>query len=146
MPTIHRLCFGLPELETNVRRELDFISQSFDSVAQRELVIDKLCPAYSSFRKQPLLNTELGRRYRRMMRLLHEDHLRRVLRADQLAELQQGPPVLRDLATIASESRRFLAMRRALDKSLAEIVAADLDFTHCIRGLRAGYLRRLLDL
>jgi hypothetical protein len=54
--------------------------------------------------------------------------------------------VLRDLATIASESRRFLAMRRALDKSLAEIVAADLDFTQSMRGLRAGYLRRLLDL
>ncbi len=146
VPTIIRLCFGNEELEGTVLHELDYVTRTFDSVGQREIVIDKLSGVYSSFRKQPLLNTEIGRRYRRMMRVLHEDNLRRLLTSDQVDELNRRNPVLTDLATIASESRRFLTMRRALDRSTSEIIAADMDFTQSIRTLRASYIRRLLEL
>lgn len=144
--TIKRLCFGNEELHLRVLKELDYFTHNFDSLSQRELVIDKLSGTYSSFRKQPLLHTEIGRRYRRMMRVLHEDNLHRLLREDQVSTLQQGHHVLLDLSVIASESRRYLAMRRALDRTTAEVVAADMDFTQSIRGLRASYIRRYLDL
>ena len=146
LQTIERLCFGNDELFLIVTKELDSLSMNFDSVKQREVVVDKLCGIYSSFREQPLLATEIGRRYRRMMRVLHEDNLKRVLRNDLHDQLDHLQETLLDLSVIASDSRKFLAMRRALEKSMAELVAAEMDFTQSVRSLRSSYIRRLLKL
>ncbi len=146
LSTIKSLCFGNLELEERVTHELDSLTQNFDSFRQREVVIEKLCGIYSSFHEQRLLNEEVGRRYRRMMRVLHEDSLRRVLGNELMNELDGLRSVLLDLSVIASQSRRFLAMRRALDRSTAEVIAADMDFTQSMRSLRAAYVRRLLDI
>ncbi len=143
--TIRRLCFGDQAFEREMHQELDVLKETFDSVGQREIVVDKLAVIYASYREAGLLATELGRRYRRLMRVLHEDNLRRVLGPEQMRELPRLGHVLVDLATIAADSRRYLSMRRALDKQIAEIVAADLDYTQTIRSLRATYIRRLLQ-
>ncbi len=145
LETIHTLSFGDGDFERNLIQELDLVTQSFDSIRQKDLVVERLSHMYASYRETPLMAQEIARRYRRMMRLLHPDNLARLLRPDQLKAVMEHEQVLTDLGTIAAECRRFLAMRRALDKSTDEIIAADLDFTQSIRGLRAAYIRRLLQ-
>lgn len=144
--TIKALCFGDEDYERLVLGELDFALKEFDSYRQRDLVVDKLAVMYASYRENEALAKELARRYRRLMRVLHEDHLRRVLSPEQFAQTRDLGPVLLDLATIAAGSRRFLEMRRAVDRSIEEIIAADMDFTATIRGLRARQVHQLFGL
>lgn len=142
--TIHRLSFGNQDFEAQVMRELDYTTQQFDSLEQREAAVDMLAEMHGSRRQHEELENEITRRYRRLMRVLHEDNLRRLLSAEQCEELPRLSNVLVDLSAIAAESRKFLVMRRALEKTVEEIVAADMDYTLMIRGLRARYIHRFL--
>ncbi len=146
LETIHILSFGDSDFERNLISELDLLTQDFDSIAQREIVVDRLAHMYAGFREANLLAQEIGRRYRRMMRVLHEDNLRRVLKDEQFAQTEDMRQSLTDLSVVAAESRRFLSMRRALERNTEEIVAADMDFSQNIRRLRAGHIHRLLGL
>jgi hypothetical protein len=143
--TIHVLCFGDALVEAKLRSELDLISQRFDSLKDRDEVIGMLAELYAGYREDGLLAQEIGHRYRRLMRLLHEDSLRRVLTPAQWEQMGPLQQTLLDLAAMASESRRFLSLRRALDRKTAELIAADADFTQGIRNLRTTYARRLLE-
>lgn len=142
--TIRRLCFGDEALEVRIVAELDLISGEFDSVKQLDLVAEQLCGMYASYREGPLMAQEIGRRYRRTMGVLHEDNLRRLLSPEQLAELAGFQEVLLDLATIAAESRRFLSQRRALERTVEELMAIELEYLQRIRAVRARYLRAAL--
>ncbi len=142
--TIHKLSFGDDVFEQNLLSELDIVSETFKTLEQREIVVERLAHSYASYRAEPLMAQEFGLRYRRMMRVLHEDQLRRVLREEQFKEVQEFADILIDLSTIASLSRRFISDRRALDRSTEEIVAADADYQKEIRSLRARHIRQML--
>jgi hypothetical protein len=143
MRTIERLTFGDQQAREYAMGELDAASLQFDSVRQREGVVRFLSVFLASYREQELLGGEILRRYRSLMRLMHEDHLRRVLAPDHFAEVMQRS-ILRDLAAVAAESRRFLGRRRALESSLPELVAAELEFTQGIRRRRLRLIHTLL--
>lgn len=143
--TIKRLCFDDADFEQEILAELDIVTEDFDSMGQRAIAVEKLTAIYSSYREQPLLNTEIGRRYRRLMRVLHEDSLRRFLTAEQLQTVMNGMRgILLDLSMIASESRKFLSIRRSLDLTTEEILAAEMDYVQSVRVLRASYIHRLM--
>ncbi len=144
--TIHSLSFGDEKFEENLIKELDLATGNFDSIQQKNVVVGHLAHMYASYREPPLLAQEIARRYRRMMRVLHEDSLARSLRPDQIELLGESRRVLTDLSTMAADCRRFLSMRRALEKSTEEIIAADIDFSKNIRSLRATYVNLLLRL
>ncbi len=141
--TIERLTFGDGQAREWAMGELDAATLQFDSVRQREGVVRFLSVFLASYREQELLGGEILRRYRSLMRLMHEDHLRRVLAPDHFAEIMQRS-ILRDLAAVAAESRRYLARRRALESSLAELVATELEFTQGIRRRRLRLIHTLL--
>ena len=98
---------------------------------------------YASYRESELLADEVARRYRNLMRLMHEDHLRRVLTEEHAKDvLAKG--ILRDPSSVASDARRFLTRRRALESTLEELVAAEMEFVQSIRTRRLGLIHRLL--
>lgn len=141
--SIRRLCFGDLDLVRAAEAELDLLSQDFDSITQREKVVVLLAPTYASFREPQLLAAELGRRYRRLMRVLHEDRLRIVLahRFDDAAATMQA---LTELAALLSESRRLLAVHRHLALPADEVVAAEYEFVQRMRETRVAFLRQFL--
>lgn len=141
--TIRRLTFGDPHAFENAINELDALTLQFDSLRQRERVVRLLAVFYASYRQQELLEMEIVRRYRNLMRLMHEDHLRRVLAPEHFEEVAPRA-ILRDLGAVAAEARRFLTRRRALGSSLPELVAAEVEFTQGIRGRRLRLLHTLL--
>ena len=141
--TIHLLSFGDDVFEANVRADLDLVTESFTTISQREDVVEKLAYMYASYREEPLLMQEIGLRYRKMMRMLHEDNLNRLLTPEQMKSLGEGGDALTELSDIASHSRRFIMRRRALDRSTEEMLAADLDYWSTIKSLRAHYLRQI---
>jgi len=142
--TITTLTFGNREAREWALNELDAATLQFDSLRQRERVVRFLAVFYASFREHDLLGGEILRRYRSLMRLMHEDHLRRCLEPEHFAEVMQRS-ILRDLAAVAAEARRYLARRRALQSSLPELVAADIEFTQGIRRRRQHRIHRLLE-
>jgi hypothetical protein len=142
IPTLQRLCFGDDALAFKLKGYVDFSSGLFHSVQARDAAVAELAPYYASFREQELLAQELTRRYRRLMRVLHSDNLRRILPAEA-ARRFEGSPALRDMASIAAAARAFLSKRRALHSPLEDVVAAEIDFTHAIRRQRAQVLRNM---
>lgn len=142
--TIAALTFGNREAREWALNELDATTLQFDSLRQRERVVRFLAVFYASYREPDLLGGEILRRYRSLMRLMHEDHLRRCLEPAHFAEVMQRT-ILRDLAAVAAEARRYLARRRALQSSLPELVAADIEFTQGIRRRRQHRLHTLLE-
>ena len=142
--TIHYLCFGDDSLELSINKELDLLTEDFDSLKQREVVVERLSYVYASYRENKLMNQDISRRYRRMMRALHEDHLGQLLTEDELDQIKQLKDCLKDLSTIAAASRKYLQIRRSLDKETEEILIADIEFALSIRKLRQSYLHRLL--
>jgi hypothetical protein len=140
---IHRFCFHDEELFEQLVGELDLVTKQFDSLAQREIVIRRLAVYYASFRENTLMAKEVTHRYRQLMSMLHEDHLRLVLDPEQFAEFA-GANVLRDLSALSADTRRYLSRRRDLSNSLEELLAAEMDFSHSIRQRRHRFIRTLL--
>jgi len=142
---IHKLCFRDAQLFLETVGELDLVTREFDSVRQRDKVVKRLAVYYASFREPQLLAQEISRRYRQLMRIVHEDSLRRVLTPAQFEEADKSN-VLRELASIAADARRFLSKRRALDTSIAEMAAAEMDFARGVRKRRQFYVRKYLSM
>jgi len=141
--TIRRFCFGDRDLFLRMTAHLDFITKEFDSLRERDKVIRELAVYYASYRQPELLAAEVARRYRDLMRVLHEDNLRRVLTPEQFEEVSRFD-VLKDLASLAADARRYLSRRRALDLPLEHMVAAELDFADSVRARRLFLIRKLL--
>jgi hypothetical protein len=106
-------------------------------------VVDYLAVFYASYREPELLGSEIARRYRSLMRLLHEDHLGRILIDAHFREAKRSQ-ILPDLSSMAADARRFLTRRRTLEMSLEELVAAEMEFEQSIRGRRLRLIHQLL--
>ena len=144
LETIHRLTFGDQVAFNLACSELDLVSGSFDSLAQRDKVTAFLATFYASYRRGPLLAAEVARRYRYLMRILHEDYIGNILAPDQMQTfLSSG--ILREISGIISAARQFLDRRRALQSSLEEMVASELEFVQQVRQRRLALIRNLLD-
>lgn len=139
---IETLTFGDRVAYLRMAGQLDWLTKQFDSLAQRERVVSALAVYYASYREPKLLAVEVSKRYRNMMRVLHEDSLRRVLSRAEFEELDQEG-ILRDLVAMAADARRFLSHRRALETSVEEMVAAELEFVWRVRRCRHRHLDRL---
>ena len=138
--TIQKLCFGDAALCGKLLPALDFATGQFDSPAQRDMVVRRLATHYLNLRGHNLLATEIQRRYRSLMRVLHPDSLGRLLAAEQIAELGD-PGVLTEMMAVATAAKRFVERRRDLAQSVEERVAADIEFTCEVRKRRHRYLR-----
>ena len=141
--TIRRFSFGDQDLFLRMTEHLDFATKEFDSLRERDKVVNELAVYYASYRGPELLAAEVAHRYRDLMRVLHEDNLRRLLSPEQFAKVT-GIEVLRDLASLAADARRYLARRRALDTALEQMTAAELDFADSVRHRRLFLIRKLL--
>ena len=141
--TIRRFTFGDQVAFTLICNELDLVSQQFDSVAQREVVVRKLAIFYASYRRAPMLGVEVARRYRHLARILHEDFLRQHLSEAEYAEVQNAD-FLHELSSMASLAKRFLDHRRALEMTVEEMVASELEFVAETRARRLKFIRRFL--
>jgi hypothetical protein len=140
---IQRLTFGDRDVCLKLFGMLDWATKQFDSLEQRELVVRHLAVFYASYLEPKLMAEEIVRRYRNLMRLLHEDNLRRMLEPEHLREvLELG--IVRELASVAADARRFLTERRALENSLEEMVAAQMDFSRSVRRRRLRLIRGML--
>ena len=140
---IRRLTFGDRSAFMRMLGELDFGTANFDSIRQRERVVRYLAVFYASYREAELLSAEVARRYRNLMRLLHEDNLARVLSPEHLAEARSSTMV-RQLSTIAAEARRYLSQRRALNHELEDLVAVEATFMASVRRRRLAAVREFL--
>ena len=141
---IRRLTFGDADAYRMAMSQLDLVSGRFDSIRQRERVVALLTPFYSSYRRGKFLAAEITRRYRLMMRLLHEDFLREALSAEQLsATLGAGMTV--EMSSVLGEARRFLGRRRDTFSSLESILAATMEFEESMRRRRLVVIRRELS-
>lgn len=142
--TIRKFTFGDQVAFTLICNELDLVSQQFDSVAQREVVVRKLAIFYASYRRAPMLGMEVARRYRHLARILHEDFLRQHLSDAEYAQIQ-GEDFLHELSSMASLAKRFLDHRRALEMTVEEMVASEMEFVAETRARRLKYIRRYLE-
>jgi hypothetical protein len=140
--TIRTLTFGDQAAFNFACAELDLASEKFDSIAQREKVTIYLSTFYASYRQTQLIGAEVAKRYRRLMRILHEDFLRQVLEPEQLEELRRDGAI-DQLANMAAQARKFLARRRDIENSLEEMLAAEMDFERYVRQQRIQVFRRL---
>ena len=140
---IRKLTFGDQQMYLRMMGELDFLTKDFDSLKQREKVVKQLAVYYASYREPELMGIEITKRYRNLMRLGHEDNLRRVLTPEQFEEIH-ALDILRDVTALASDARRFIARRRALKTSVEEMVSAELDFERSIRRRRLFLLQKRL--
>jgi len=143
LTTIQRLTFGDLVAFKRACAELDIVQEQFDSIKQRERVIAILASFYASYRHAQFLAAEVSRRYRSLMRLLHEDYLRQHLPPDQLEDiLRRG--VITELSGMASAARRYLARRRDIESSLEEMLAAKMDFELHVRTQRLVVFRQIM--
>ncbi len=142
--TIRSLCFRDSQLFVKTVGELDLITRQFDSLRQRDKVVDKLAVYYASFREAQLIQHEISQRYRQLMRVVHEDSLRRLFSAELVQKMAGMATLFSDLAGISSEARHFLNKRRSPDAALEEIAAAELDFARTIRQRRKSLIHRIL--
>lgn len=140
---IKRMTFGDDQAFEKGVAALDIVTMNFDSLKQREKVVRHLAIYYASYHGGRLLAMEVSRRYRSLMRLMHEDHLRRVLLPEHFEDVM-GRSILRELAVVAADARRFLTRRRALESSLEELVAAEMEFVQNIRTRRLRLIHTLL--
>ena len=141
--TLRLLTFGDQRAFNAVYAMLDLVTEKFDSIAQREKAVAFLAVYYSSFRRPHLLGIEVGRRYRNLMKMLHEDFLRNALDEAQFAEIE-GTGILQEIATIAAEARKYLGRRRMSENTLEEMMAAKISFERFVRERRASLIRSLM--
>lgn len=118
LKTIEKLCFENESLYRRLLGELDFKSNRFESVNQQQKVIDALTYNYASLRKAKLFKDELSRRFRRFMRMVHEDSLRNFLKPEHLDKIQNST-LITEYAVAATEARKFLSIYQN-DHILAE--------------------------
>ena len=90
-----------------------------------------------------MLGVEVARRYRHLARILHEDFLRQHLSEAEYAEVQNAD-FLHELSSMASLAKRFLDHRRALEMTVEEMVASELEFVAETRARRLKFIRRFL--
>jgi hypothetical protein len=140
--TIERLCFGDSAALRSAMGALDLGSQQFENMEQREKVIRLLAVYYASYRRSKLLMLEIGKRYHRLMRMMHEDFLLPRMDAEQYsAVLRRG--ILPEVATIAAEARKFMGKRQVQENSLEELLAARISFDRFVREKRLSLFRQL---
>ena len=141
--TIRKLTFG-DDVAFNIAcSNLDLVSQSFDSTAQRRKVVKQLAVFYASYRRTALLGAEVSKRYRSIMRILHEDFLKNILSEEDWKDVEQTG-VLHDLSAMASAARRYIDHRRALHLTVEEILSSGIEFVQETRTRRMGVIRQLL--
>ena len=104
----------------------------------------KLAIYYASYRRAPMLGQEVARRYRHFARILHEDFLATHLTPEELEGFQKTG-FLQELYSMGSRAKRFLDHRRALEMSVEEMVASQIEFVAETRIRRLGTLRRVLS-
>ena len=138
--TIRKLCFGDAALCEKLLTALDFATAQFDSPAQRDMVVSRLATHYMNLREHNLLATEIQRRYRCLMRVLHPDSLGRLLTPAQIAALGDIG-LFTEMMAVATAAKRFVERRRDLAQSVEERVAADIEFTREVRKRRHRHLR-----
>ena len=90
-----------------------------------------------------MLGQEVGRRYRRLAKMLHEDFLLNHLTPEELDHFQ-ARGFLQELYSMGSRSKRFLDHRRALDMTVEEMVASQMEFVEECRSRRLALLRQTL--
>ena len=133
--TIKRLTFGDKAALELALSELDLASENFDSPKQRDKVCGLLSVFYASYRRPQLLAYEIAKRYRNLMRLVHEDFLSTQLDAELFAQIQ-SMQILQEISSIASEVRKYLAKRKADENTLEQIMAAKISFERFVRQKR----------
>ena len=141
--TIRKFTFGDEVAFGLICNELDLVSQQFDSIAQREVVVRRLAVFYASFRRAPMLGVEVAKRYKHLARILHDDFLNAHLAPAELDEFRRGG-FLQNLYSLGSLAKRFLDHRRALEMSLEEMLASELEFVAEIRARRLQAIRLVL--
>jgi hypothetical protein len=142
--TIRQLCFGDDELFTLLRQQLDLGTHEFDSLKQRDLVISRLAAHYLSRREYQLTSQEIGRRFRCLLRVLHEDNLRQLLSPEQFTQFD-ALHCVRDIIGLLAAARRYLDRRRDLELDLSEIVAAEDAFAADVHRRRIHRLRAVFN-
>jgi hypothetical protein len=140
---IRRFCFGDHQLFRQLASEVDLVTKQFTSVRDRDRIVEYLAVYLASYREENLFAEEIAQRYRRLMRVLHEDSLRRLLTPEQF-ESVRGMDVLTELSAMVSDARRYLGRRRALQLSLEELVASEMDFVQGVRRRRLTFIHRRL--
>lgn len=143
--TIERLSFGDEDLRLNATALIDFVSGDFANRHDREAAVRVLAPAYADSREPSLRATEIGRRYRNLMRALHPDSIQRLLPTFAQKADPAAMEILTQLSTITTESRRFLR-RRNEDETAEQVIAAELAFAEIVRSVRIEHIRRLLEI
>ncbi len=141
--TIRRFTFSDEVAFAQICNNLDLLSRQFDSIRQREVVVRRLSIYYASYRRAPLLGQEVARRYRRLARLLHQDYLQNHLTPQELEAFQKNG-FLRELYSMVARAKRFLDHRRALEMSVEEMVASQMEFVEECRARRHSVLRQAL--
>lgn len=139
--TIERLSFGDASAYRAAMAQLDLGSQNFDSPKQRDKVCSLLAVFYAGFRRPQLLGYEISKRYRNLMRLVHDDFLSVNLDGQQLDEIH-AIGILQEISSIASESRKYLGKRKASENSLEQVLAAKIGFERFVREKRASIVRK----
>lgn len=133
--TIRRLTFGDEAAFSMAMADLDLASENFDSISQRDKVCALLAIFYASYRRPQLLGYEIAKRYRNLMRLIHEDFLSSHLDAELFAQIK-SMDILQEISSIASEVRKYLAKRKADENTLEQIMAAKITFERFVRQKR----------
>ncbi len=143
--TIRKFTFGDDSAFNMICNELDLVSQRFDSLAQRDRVIKKLAVYYASYRRGPLLGIEVAKRYKHIARILHADFLNQFFDSAEIGKLEENG-FLAELYNMASLAKRFLDHRRALEMSVEEMLASEIEFVSETRKKRIAVMRSMLRL
>ena len=141
--TIRTFTFGDELFFQKEMAELDVATQQFGSLKQRDKVVRDLAVFYASYRQSRLVAREITRRYRQLMRMVHEDNLHNLLTEAQFQQVQDLD-FLPELSTLASSARRYLNKRDALNQPVEETVATELDFARSVRQRRHDLIRKHL--
>ena len=141
--TIERLTFGDKNAFLFACAQLDLVSEKFDSIKQREVVIEILAPFYASYRQPVLLAAETTRRYRKIRWLLHEDYLKQVLTDEQFAQVKEMDAVW-EIAALTGDARKFIGLQRNLQSPMENILASKIEFEETIREHRLHLIRKIL--
>ena len=143
LDTIRRLTFGDNDAFRKAYAELDFVTERFDSTWQRDKVCEMLSVFYASYRRPQILGYEVARRYKSLMRLIHDDFLSQNLDPKQLEEVH-ALEILPEISSIAAEARKYLAKRRAEENTLEQLLAAKISFERFVRQKRAQIAMRFI--
>ncbi len=131
--------FGDIQLRERLMQSLDVGTRRFTDLDQQGQVIGILACYYASFREPYLLCAEITSRYRNLMRMLHEDNLRRLLEPAACRQVLDSP-VIAELTALAGDVRKYLSMRRALDHTVEEMQAAEMEFLTAVRHRRLAFI------